>query len=883
MSSLPTLNYDPIEIAGRPGPDHELLDLDLAEKAGIDNDLKQVNVSPLLHLAGLSIDQLHAALDSSPAGLTSAAATTRHAITGPNVLPSARGPSRLSIAVAALISPFNVLLAILAGISAGTDSVANAVIMGVMIVASTSLRFWQELKSTVEARRLVDMVTDEVDVWRDGTCQRADRKAVVVGDLVRVRAGDVFPGDGIIVDAHSMQISQSALTGEMLPVEKAAGVDTTRDLLVNTRIALSGTAVVAGSGCILVSATGSRTYIAGISALLTARRQANAFEIGMRNVSYLLIAFMLVMSPIVLIIQGATTHDWRQAALFAVSVAVGLTPEMLPLVIVGNLAIGARQLARKRVIVKRLDGVQTMGAMTILCSDKTGTLTQDALECQGAVDAHGMPSSHALRLATINATLQTGSRSPLDEALAGSGGGDDVDVRYIKLGEIPFDSTRRMLSVHYEDEQGRPHVVTKGAVDEVIARCELADEDRTRLRSLASSLGQRGLRLLAVASKPSSTLSEDDLQFAGFCTFLDPPKPDARASIARLTAQNVAVKILTGDAPEISQRVALEIGLEGDVVTGSQLSTMSPDARLEAISRGSIFAKLSPTDKLDIVATLRAQGHVVGFLGDGVNDALALRSADVGIAVDSGTSIAKDAAGIILLEKSLDCICDGVHLGRITLVQSLKYIKMAASSNFGNVFSVLIASFWLPYDPMTPLQILLQNLLYDLSQTSIPWDNVDPQMLTHARRWNSRSIFRFMVCLGPTSSVFDVCTFALNTYFYRIRSGVDSPLSSLQVARAQTAWFMEGFLTQVFVVYALRTPLLPFFQSRPSPVVVATTVGMAVIALALPYLPFAATSLAMQAPEPSFWGFLAAMIVGYYALIHAAKQVYLKVFKGDWI
>lgn len=893
----------------------------------------------------------------SPLGLTEEAAAETLKQHGQNIPVAERPLAALSTLWTALWNPFNVLLTVLACVNIATQDVATFVVMMVMVVASTGLRYWQEMKSMVQALKLVRSIVTRVRVVRrvNGISQEleVDQKLIVPGDVIAVASGDVFPGDCVLISSEALAIAQASLTGELMPVDKtirlvAASESDAFHLLNNDNVCLSGTSASAGNGRAIVISTGKDTYMAGIAEELNRKRPENAIQVGIRKVSYVLMGFMAVMAPIVFIVQGAVSHDWKGAIMFAIAIAVGITPEMLPMIVTSNLALSAVRIARKNVIVKRFDAIQNLGAVKVLCSDKTGTLTIDLVNVSKSVTDSGEDSELPIRLAYINSILQTGTRSPIDRAIVdhmhanekGPVAGDGHQDSWQKHGEVPFDSTRRLLSVLVSrpSTDGDGILITKGAVEEVLERCTsvyrqqqrsfsaslsefklkrtayttLTEDDRRAILDTSKRLNEEGLRLVAVACKCATvkqfitinTADEEDLVFIGFVSFLDPLKPDAADAIKELSKLNVQVRILTGDAPAVAGKVARDLGLldtrnvmlksekadeevvgaisEADlIVTGPQLAELSKDqdAFAEAVERAVIFAKLSPYQKLEVVKALRAGdgGRAVAFLGDGVNDALAIRGADVGISVDSGTEIAKEAADVILLEKSLGVVALGVVQGRITLLNTVKYIKMACSSNFGNVFSVLVASAWLPYQPMLPLQLLVQNLLYDFSQGSIPWDNVDPEYLETPRTWSAFSIIRFMVCLGPFSSPFDITVFCINWFYYGIRTA-DSPLVTL----AQTNWFLEGSLTQLFIIQFLRTGKTPFIQSRASLPVVLVTFGMACVSMAIPYIPKVNSALQMRPPHPEFYAYLVGIIAAYACVVHVVKVLYQMRFK-EWL
>lgn len=919
---------------------------------------EQLVTSKLARFAQIPASEIFALEPTwSPLGLTEDTAAEFLEQHGPNIPVAERPLAALSILWTALWNPFNVLLIILACVNIATQDVATFVVMMAMVVASTGLRYWQEMKSMVQALNLVRSIVTRVRVVRrvNGISQESeiDQKLVVPGDVIAVASGDVFPGDCVLISSEALAITQASLTGELMPIDKtvrliAAPEPDTFHLLNNDNVCLSGTSASAGNGRAIVISTGKDTYVAGIAEELNRKRPENAIQIGIRKVSYVLMGFMAVMAPIVFIVQGAVSHDWKGAVMFAIAIAVGITPEMLPMIVTSNLALSAVRIAKKNVIVKRFDAIQNLGAVKVLCSDKTGTLTIDSVSVSTSVTDNGEDSELPIKLAYINSFLQTGTRSPIDRAIVehthanekGPVAGGDHQDSWLKHGEVPFDSTRRLLSVLVSrpSTDGEGLLITKGAVEEVLERCisvyrqqqqsfspslsdfklerttyrTLTHDDRRNILDTSKRLNEQGLRLVAVACKCTtvkpfmtiSTADEEDLIFIGFVSFLDPLKPDAADAIKELSKLNVQVRILTGDAPAVAGKVARDLGLldtrnvmlrsaKGDeeavdaiseadlIVTGPQLAELSKDkdAFAEAVQRAVIFAKLSPYQKLEVVKALRAGdgGRAVAFLGDGVNDALAIRGADVGISVDSGTEIAKEAADVILLEKSLGVVALGVVQGRITLLNTVKYIKMACSSNFGNVFSVLVASAWLPYQPMLPLQLLVQNLLYDFSQGSIPWDNVDPEYLETPRTWSALSIIRFMVCLGPFSSPFDITTFCINWFYYRIRTA-NSPLVTL----AQTNWFLEGSLTQLFIIQFLRTGKIPFIQSRASLPVVLVTFGMACISMAIPYIPKVNSALHMRPPHPEIYAYLVGIIAAYACVVHVVKILYQMRFK-EWL
>ena len=805
-------------------------------------------------------------------------------------------------------NPFNLLLTVLAFVSwLGADAKATTVI-AVMVTFSTLIRFVQEGRSHRAAESLRAMVTNTASVFRqdgaasaggDGAPARLEIpiRCLVAGDIVALSAGDMIPADCRVLTARDLFIAQAAITGESVPVEKftdrrgaAAGP------LEQSNLVFMGTNVVSGSATALVLATGNRSYFGTLASSVLATDPApNAFQTGVDSVSWLLIRFALVMVPIVLLVNGFTKGNWPEAVLFALSVAVGLTPEMLPMIVTATLAKGAVLLSRKKVVVKRLDAIQNFGAMDVLCTDKTGTLTQDRIALARKTDPFGQPSDEVLNFAFLNSYYQTGLKNLLDRAVL-----EHVELPtelklkqdYRKIDEVPFDFARRRMSVVVSERDEHHELICKGAVEEVLAVCTrvrggngagapdvpLDAAMLARVQQVMHTLGSEGLRVVAVAMKelpPSQTVysvaDEANLTLVGYIAFLDPPKESAAPALRALAAHGIHVKVLTGDNEIVTLRVCKQVGLPADnVLLGAQVEPMDDAALALAVEQHRVFAKLTPLHKERIVRALRANGHVVGFMGDGINDAPALRAADIGISVDTAVDIAKEAADIILLEKSLMVLDDGVIEGRTTFCDMLKCIRMTASSNFGNVLSVLVASVFLPFLPMLPLQLLLQNLLYDISQTGIPFDNVDAEQVAKPLQWNPGGIGRFMVFFGPLSSVFDVATFALMWWVFGANSVEQQRLF-------QSGWFVVGLLTQTLVVHMVRTAKIPFVQSRAAtPLLVMTLVIMAA-GIFLPMGPLA-DYFKLQALPLAYFPWLVAILLGYCVLTTAMKRFFIKRF-----
>ncbi|PKH78810.1 magnesium-translocating P-type ATPase [Pseudomonas sp. Choline-02u-1] len=792
-------------------------------------------------------------------------------------------------------NPFNLLLTLLAVISWLTEDLKAAVVIFSMVVLSTLLRFWQESKSTQAADALKAMVSNTATVLRRNAPRRElPIKQLVPGDLIVLSAGDMIPADCRVLSAKDLFVSQAAMTGESMPVEKFIHQADrgTRNPLEMDNILFMGTNVVSGTAVAVILTTGNSTYFGALAKRVGATdRAVTSFQQGVNKVSWLLIRFMFVMAPLVLFINGFTKGDWTEALLFALSIAVGLTPEMLPMIVTSTLAKGAVFLSRKKVIVKRLDAIQNFGAMDVLCTDKTGTLTQDKIFLARNVDVWGEDCDDVLELAYLNSYYQTGLKNLLDVAVL-----EHVEIhRELKVGsafrkvdEIPFDFNRRRMSVVVEG-RGQPHrLICKGAVEEVLAVCSrvrhgdvdeaLSDELLARIRRVTGAFNAEGLRVVAVAARAMpegrdvySLADEQELTLIGYVAFLDPPKESTAPALKALAEHGVAVKVLTGDNERVTAKICREVGLaQQGLLMGNDIERMSDAELAVAVEMTNVFARLTPSHKERIVRILKGNGHVVGFMGDGINDAPALRTADIGISVDSAVDIAKEAADIILLEKSLMVLEEGVLEGRRTFANMLKYIKMTASSNFGNVFSVLVASAFIPFLPMLPMHLLMQNLLYDISQIAIPFDNVDEEMLKQPQRWQPGDVGRFMLFFGPISSIFDITTFALMWYVFDANTPDHQTLF-------QSGWFVVGLLTQTLIVHMIRTPKIPFLQSRAAmPLMVMTAIIMAV-GIFLPMGPLA-HSFKLQALPSLYFVFLPLILLAYMALTQAVKGFYIRRF-----
>jgi len=863
----------------------------------------------LLAIAQDDVPAAIARLQSHEDGLDAREAAQRLARDGPNEVAHEKPLPWWHHLWLCYRNPFNLLLSVLAVLSYLSQDAKATVVIGTMIAFSTILRFVQEGRSHRAAESLKAMVSNTVTVMRRESGEPAGAtpaprrdiplRELVTGDLVMLSAGDMIPADCRILSARDLFVAQAAMTGESAPVEKFVDPQGDAPSPLDLRnVVFMGTNVVSGTASALVVTTGSRTYFGALALRATATDSApNAFEAGVNSVSWLLIRFALVMVPIVLLVNGFTKGDWLQAGLFALSVAVGLTPEMLPMIVTSTLAKGAVLLSRRKVIVKRLDAIQNFGAMDVLCTDKTGTLTQDKIALSRTVDALGQPSDDVLNFAFLNSHFQSGLKNLLDHAVL-----EHVELPaelklehdYSKVDEIPFDFERRRMSVIVSQRDERHQLICKGALEELLAICtrvRVADGDGTkdvsldaamlaRAQQVAQRFNESGLRVVAVALKelpPSQTTysvtDEADLTLIGYIAFLDPPKDSAAPALKALAAHGIAVKVLTGDNELVTAQVCRQVGLTvGDVLLGSKIESMDEAALCKSVEQHQVFAKLAPLHKDRIVHALRANGHVVGFMGDGINDAPALRAADIGISVDSAVDIAKEAADIILLEKSLMVLDEGVIEGRTTFCNMLKYIRMTASSNFGNVFSVLVASAFLPFLPMLPLQLLLQNLLYDVSQTGIPFDNVDAELVAKPLKWNPADIGRFMIFFGPISSVFDIVTFAVMWWVFDANSVATQGLF-------QSGWFVVGLLTQTLVVHMIRTPKVPFIQSRAAAPLMTMTLLIMAVGIFLPMGPLA-DYFKLQPLPWSYFSWLAGILVGYCGLTTLMKRYY--IYRFGW-
>ncbi|MCS6908038.1 MAG: magnesium-translocating P-type ATPase [Anaerolineales bacterium] len=888
------------------GPRTDSVEIAVAKASRRLIEYSQVSPEKALHM-----------LDTKMQGLSAEEAVERLKVYGKNEVAHEKAPAWYVQMARAFINPFNMVLMILAVVSFFLDVVLAApeerdftavIIISTMVTVSGLLRFWQEFRSNRAAEQLRAMVRTTATVERQGAGKiEIPLEEIVPGDIVHLSAGDMIPADLLLLRTKDLFVSQAVLTGESLPVEKydiladvvekraLNQVFKTENPLELPNICFMGTSVVSGSATAVVVATGSKTYFGSMSRGLIGQRATTSFDRGVNQVSWVLIRFMLTMVPVIFLINGLTKGDWFEALLFGLAVAVGLTPEMLPMVVTANLAKGAIEMAQHKTIVKRLNSIQNFGAMDVLCTDKTGTLTQDNVVLVRYLDVEGKENLEVLREAYLNSYYQTGLRNLLDvavlehEDVAKLG---EVEKSFVKVDEIPFDFVRRRMSVVVQNGDGKHRIITKGAVEEMLGICsfvelsgqqvELTPQMRKQIREMTRDLNEDGLRVLVVAYKvvtpvhqAYSVADEKDMVIVGYIGFLDPPKETASDALLKLREHGINIKILTGDNEVVTRRICREVNLEiNGVLLGHQLDAMTDDELSEAVDRVNVFAKMTPLHKSRVIRILKQKGHTVGYLGDGINDAAALRDADIGISVDTAVDIAKEAADIILLEKSLLVLEEGVVRGRKVFGNIMKYIKMAASSNFGNVFSVLVASAFLPFQPMMPLHLLIQNLLYDISQISIPWDNVDEDFLKVPRKWQATGIARFMIFIGPVSSIFDITTYLLMWFVFGANTIEEQALF-------QSGWFVEGLLSQTLIVHMIRTRKIPFFQSIAAPPVLLLTGTIMAIGIIIPFTPLGA-SVGMVPLPATYFPWLVATLLAYATLAQIVKMWYIRRFKS-WL
>ena len=862
---------------------------------------------------------------SSFRGLTEEQVEENRDLYGENIITKGQEDSILKKIYESIINPFTVILLVIALVSLvtnvwlakpGEEDPTTSIIIVVLVLISGGIRFVQELRSDRAASNLSRLIVNTATVIREGAEQELPIDELVVGDIIKLSAGDMIPADVLLLDSRDFFVQQSGLTGESDAVEKvclAKSDGQNLDSLLETEsLAFMGTNVISGRATALVLVVGDETMMGAIEQTLNTYDEPTSFEREMNSISWLLIRLMLVMVPVVFFINGLTDGDWLEAGVFALSVGVGLTPEMLPMIITASLAKGSIIMAQEKVVIKKLNAIQDLGAIDILCTDKTGTLTQDEIVLEYPLDIHGDLDLAVLRRAFLNSYYQTGLKNLMDRAIINRTEKEaekheivrNLDQTFKKIDELPFDFERRRMSVIVKDDEDVISMVTKGALEEMLAISshveykkritELTEEIRQEILSEVSQLNEQGLRVLGVSYK--SDLEEDynyelkdesDMILTGYLAFLDPPKSSAAPAIETLAEYGVATKILTGDNDKVTQAVCEKVGLDVDnILLGVEVDALSDEELSQAVEHTTVFAKLSPDQKARIILQLKANGHKVGYMGDGINDAPSMKVADVGISVDTAVDIAKETADVILLDKDLMVLEKGLVEGRKVYANMTKYIKMTVSSNFGNIFSLLFASIFLPFLPMAPVHLIVLNLVYDLSCIALPFDNVDSEFLKKPRIWSANSITRFMAWIGPISSVFDVLTY-LVLYFiivpmitggsYQAGSGQAETFITL----FQTGWFIESMWTQTMVIYMLRSPKLPFVQSRPALSVIVTTMAAALFVTSLPYSLFA--SVLKTAPlNGTYFLFLLLIIALYMVSVTLVKHLYIKRYR-EWL
>ena len=865
----------------------------------------------LFKVSEQKINEVLHSFDTTERGLTQEEADNRLELYGPNIIATEKAEPWYIQLAKAFWDPFILVLLGLALISVCTDvlvttpeerSFEAVIVITIMVVISVVLKFSQEYRSNMAAEQLKALVNTTTAVIRsDAGRYEIDMKQIVPGDIIYLAAGDMIPADMRLISAKDLFVSQSALTGESLPVEKRAEIQYNNEnekamsITDIENICFLGTNIISGAAQGIVVATGDNTYFGSMAKSLIGQRAQTSFDKGVRSVTQLLIRFMMIMVPIVFLINGITKGDWLQALLFAISVAVGLTPEMLPMVVTSNLAKGALTMAKKKTVVKHLSAIQNFGAINILCTDKTGTLTLDKIVLERYLDVHGNEDVRVLRHAYLNSYFQTGLKNLIDIAVIRFGkkqGLGYLDEIYTKVDEIPFDFNRRRMSVILEDTNKKRQLVTKGAVEEMLSICShaeykgrvihLTDYIKNKIKQTSENLNQEGMRVLAVAQKnyipydrEFDVSDEKDMVLMGYIGFLDPPKDTAAAAIKALDEHGVEVKVLTGDNEFVTKTICKQVGLSIEhIFLGHELENMTDEQLALETKRTTVFAKLSPLQKSRIIRVLQNQGNTVGYLGDGINDAAALKESDIGISVDTGVDIAKESADIILLEKDLMVLEKGILEGRKIFGNIIKYIKMTVSSNFGNVFSVLTASAFLPFLPMLPIHLLIQNLLYDISQIAIPWDNMDEEYLKAPRRWDSDSLQKFTMYIGPISSIFDIITFIVMWFIFKANTPEVQGLF-------HSGWFIIGLLTQTLVVHMLRTEKIPFIQSKATaPVTIMTGIIMA-IGVFIPFSPFGA-SIGFKPLPIAYFPWMLAIVLSYCILTQLVKMWYIRRF-AEWL
>ena len=885
----------------------------------------QTNKERLIAALQEPLESTFATYKTSALGLVDDQVEEKRDAYGENVITKGQEDSMIKKIYESIINPFTVILLVIALVSfitnvwlakPGEQDPTTSIIIVTLVLISGGIRFIQELRSDKAASNLSRMIVNTATVLRDGSEQEIPIDEIVVGDVIKLSAGDMIPADVVLIDSRDFFVQQSGLTGESDAVEKVclrkADSQNLDSLLESESLAFMGTNVISGRATALVLVVGDETMMGAIEQTINTYDEPTSFEREMNTISWLLIRLMLVMVPVVFVINGLTDGDWLEAGVFALSVGVGLTPEMLPMIITASLAKGSIIMAKEKVVIKKLNAIQDLGAINILCTDKTGTLTQDEIVLEYPLDIHGDLDLSVLRRAYLNSYFQTGLKNLMDRAIINRTQKEakkheivrDLDQTFHKIDELPFDFERRRMSVIVKDEDDVVSMVTKGALEEMLSVStyveykgeikRLTDEVRQEVLAEVAQLNEQGLRVLGVSYKTDldendifSVEDEGDMILTGYLAFLDPPKPSAAPAIKALAEYGVTTKILTGDNEKVTQAVCEKVGLDVErILLGSEIDTMTDQELAQVVETTTVFAKLSPDQKARIILCLKNNGHKVGYMGDGINDAPSMKVSDVGISVDTAVDIAKETADVILLDKDLMVLEKGLVEGRKVYANMTKYIKMTVSSNFGNIFSLLFASIFLPFLPMAPVHLIVLNLIYDLSCIALPFDNVDKDFLKKPRIWEANSIMRFMAWIGPISSVFDIITYML-LYFLVVPMILGHGYNHGAVDAAafimvfQTGWFIESMWSQTMVIHMLRSPKLPFIQSRPAFSVVVTTLVAAFFVTSLPYSPLASI-LKLSQLNGLYFVLLFAIIVFYMLSVTVVKRIYIKKYK-EWL
>lgn len=853
----------------------------------------------LKKLAVLSERELYMELRTSQQGLLEEDAETRLEEFGPNEISAQKPTPGWKLFLKAFKDPFVIVLALLALVSAATGDYEAAIVMSIMIFASVIISFTQEYRSQKASLALKEMIENTSAVMRDGVIREVPMDEIVPGDVIHLATGDMIPADAVLIWTKDLFVNQSSLTGESMPVEKfvdpGIGKDAEQTSALDMQdLVFMGTDVLSGQGTAIILKTGQHTFFGDIAENASTKRGKTAFDTGLVQVSKLLLRMVMVLFPTVLLINGLTKGDWSEAFFFAIAVAVGLTPEMLPMIVNSNLAKGSLTMSKHKVIVKELPSIQNLGSMDVLCTDKTGTITEDRVVLVQHVNPLGQVNEQVLEMTFLNSQYQTGWKNLMDVAVINYFEEQNHDLPYkevSKIDEIPFDFSRRRLTVVVKADNHQL-MITKGAVEEMEAVCDTVEIDgkivpltaelRQEMRQVNIQMNEQGMRALAVAVKRDAHLDavysvadEANMTLIGFMGFLDPAKDSAKTAIKSLHEHGVNVKVLTGDNEIVAKKVCRDVGIEvNEPVLGTQIDNMSDEEMKQIVETTNLFAKLNPMQKSRIIETIQSNGHTVGFMGDGINDAPALRKADVGISVDTAADITKDASSVILLEKSLNVLEAGVLEGRKVFSNMMKYIKITISSNFGNIFSILVASAFLPFLPMLPLQLLVQNLVYDMAQLTMPWDNVDEEELSKPVKWHIGGLLKFTLCIGPVSSIFDILTFL-------VMWNIIGANTIAEQSVFQSGWFLIGLTSQTLVVFMVRTKKIPFIQSMPSPQVLLASICCIIVGFTIVLTPIR-QQFEFGVLTNNYWVWFVIIILLYLITVEFAKRLYIRINK-EWL